>query len=90
MSKSHVVGVSYGPDENTPTIILKGAGTDAEAILAAAKRHDTPVVRAPELARHLYRSPIDTPVSKELFPVMALLLAHVMQADRAQKENVRE
>lgn len=90
MTKSRVVGVSYGPDESSPTIILKGAGTDADAIVAAAKLRETPIVRAPELAEHLYRSRLDAPVGRELFPVMALLLAHVMQADRTQKESAGE
>jgi type III secretion system FlhB-like substrate exporter len=79
-----VVGVSYEPGEMAPTVVLKGAGVGAAAVLDAARRASEapPVVRDPALVDQLYRIPIDAPVGRELFPVMATLLAHVVQLDR--------
>jgi type III secretion system FlhB-like substrate exporter len=87
MSTSKVVGVSYAPQDGAPTVILKGAGADAELLLAQARRDDLPVVHAPALTEQLYRTPLDAPIAKELFPVMAALLAHVLQTDRLNRES---
>jgi type III secretion system FlhB-like substrate exporter len=88
MSTSKVVGVSYAPDSGAPTVILKGAGADADSLLAQARRRDDlPVVHAPALTEQLYRTPLDAPVAKELFPVMAALLAYVLHTDRLNRES---
>jgi len=79
-----VVGVSYEPGEMAPTVVLKSAGAGAEAVLAEARRtrEPPPVIRDAALVDQLYRIPVDGPVGRELFPVMATLLAHVVQLDR--------
>jgi len=79
-----VVGVSYEPGELAPIVVLKGAGESAAAVLDAARRSAEPprVVRDAALVDQLYRIPIDAPVGRELFPVMATLLAHVVQLDQ--------
>jgi type III secretion system FlhB-like substrate exporter len=84
-----VVGVSYELGELAPTVVLKGAGVGAEAVLDAARRESEPppVVRDASLVDQLYRIPIDAPVGRELFPVLATLLAHVIQLDRHLQEN---
>ena len=38
----------------------------------------------PALLQALYRVPMDAPVSRELFPVMAALIAHVLSVDGKQ------
>ena len=88
MSSNKVVGVSYSPEDGAPTVILKGAGADADLLLAQARRRqDLPVVNAPALTEQLYRTPLDSPIAKELFPVMAALLAHVLHTDRLNRES---
>jgi type III secretion system FlhB-like substrate exporter len=79
-----VVGVSYEPGELAPTVVLKSAGAGAEAVLHEARRAAEPplVVRDAALVDQLYRIPIDAPIGRELFPVMATLLAHVVQLDQ--------
>lgn len=79
-----VVGVSYELGQIAPTVVLKSAGVGAQAVLAAARRSpDAPtVVRDAALVDQLYRIPVDGNVGSELFPVMATLLAHVVQLDR--------
>lgn len=84
-----VVGVSYELGELAPTVVLKGAGVAAEAVLDAARRGNEPppVVRDAALVDQLYRIPIDAPVGRELFPVLATLLAHVIQLDRHVQDS---
>ena len=81
-----VVGLSVDVESGAvPTIALKSAGADAAAIVEAAqKRGDVPIVKAPALVQALYRVPMDAPVSRELFPVMAALIAHVLSIDGRQ------
>ena len=85
-----VVGVSYETGNLTPTIVLKSAGVGAEAVLDAARRASDapPVVRDAALVDQLYRIPIDGAVGRELFPVMATLLAHLVQLDRHMQDKV--
>lgn len=82
-----VVGVSYDIDSSdAPIVMLKGAGPEAEQALAHARQlGDVPIVRDPDLVRQLYRVPLDAPIGRELFAVMATLLAHVIQVDRARE-----
>ena len=85
-----VVGVSYEPGVLTPTVVLKSAGAGAQAVLDAARRtvDSPPVVRDAALVDQLYRIPIDGEVGRELFPVMATLLAHLIQIDRHMQEKL--
>jgi type III secretion system FlhB-like substrate exporter len=85
-----VVGVSYAAGELAPTIVLKSAGASAAAIIDAAKRSsEAPaVVRDAALVDQLYRIPIDAPIGRELFPVMATLLAHIVQLDRHMQDKL--
>jgi type III secretion system FlhB-like substrate exporter len=84
-----VVGVRYEMGEFAPTVVLKSAGVGAQAVLDAARSGaDAPaVVRDAALVEQLYRIPIDGNVGRELFPVMATLLAHVLELDRHMNEK---
>jgi type III secretion system FlhB-like substrate exporter len=80
-----VVGVSFDIESGAvPTVVLKSAGADVAAILQAGDRSDVPIVKDPALLQALYRVPMDAPVSRELFPVMAALIAHVLSVDGRQ------
>jgi type III secretion system FlhB-like substrate exporter len=85
-----VVGVSYEAGELAPTVVLKSAGVGAQAVLDAARRspESVPVVRDAALVDQLYRIPIDGAIGRELFPVMATLLAHLVQVDRHMQEKM--
>jgi type III secretion system FlhB-like substrate exporter len=77
-----VVGVKYAPGDVAPTVVLKGTEASADAILRQAEQHENlAIVRDPALVEQLYRVPIDGAVGKELFPVMAVLLAHILHID---------
>jgi type III secretion system FlhB-like substrate exporter len=83
-----VVGVSYEAGDAAPLVMLKAAGADADALLSqASRRDDLPVVRDPALLNQLYRVPMDQPIGRELFPIMAVLLAHVLRLDRQSQEE---
>jgi flagellar biosynthetic protein FlhB len=84
---SKVVGVRYAPGEGAPVVLLKGAGEEAASLLEAASLHETPVVRDPALVDALYRLPTESKITRELFPVMAALIAHVMQIKDAAKDT---
>ena len=84
-----VVGVAYEAGALAPTVVLKSVGVGAEVVLDQARRtpDGPPVVRDAALVDQLYRIPIDAPIGRELFPVMATLLAHVVHLDRNLEEN---
>ena len=89
--KQRVVGVSYDLEDAAPTVILKGAGAEARAILDRARQStDVAVVKDPQLVHELYRLPLDAPIGRELFPVMAALLAHVFHLDALQADGSKE
>ncbi|HEY4211195.1 MAG TPA: EscU/YscU/HrcU family type III secretion system export apparatus switch protein [Steroidobacteraceae bacterium] len=88
MVGKRVVGVSYEKGDTAPVVVVKGAGEAADAVLSQAQRRvDLPIVRDAELVEHLYRVPVDAPIGKELFPVMATLLAHVLFVDGKLREQ---
>jgi type III secretion system FlhB-like substrate exporter len=87
MSNKRVVGISYDLSDDAPVVMLKAAGDDAAVVLDAAARDDIAVIRDAALVEQLYRVPMDAPVGRELFPVMAMLLAHVLQIDKVGKEE---
>jgi flagellar biosynthesis protein len=84
-----VVGVSYELGDLAPTVVLKSAGAGAQSVLDDARRlpDGPPVVRDAALVDQLYRIPVDGDVGRELFPVMATLLAHVIRLDRHLDEQ---
>jgi type III secretion system FlhB-like substrate exporter len=92
VSDKRVVGISYDIDsDSAPVVMLKAAGAEADALLKTANAQDAvPVVRDAALLNQLYRVPMDGPIGRELFPVMALLLAHVLKIDKEKLENRHE
>ena len=94
MSGSHkpvpnrVVGVKLTEESLVPVVVVKAAGDNADRLLSEARAGEVPVVRSAELTSKLYRIPIDQAVTPDLFPMMAALLAHVIQVD--EHRNNRE
>lgn len=89
MVEKRVVGVRYAQDDIAPIVVLKGTDASADLILRQAEKHESlAIVRDPALVEQLYRVPIDSAINKELFPVMAALLAHILHIDGNRQENV--
>lgn len=84
-----LVGLAYAPQEGLPSVMLKASGEQAEKILRERNAAlGPPVVEDRELARALYRLPIDAPIGQELFGVVAALLTHVYAIEaRLEAEN---
>ena len=77
-----LVGLRYEPARGLPSVVLKANGERAEAILARRPAlTSAPVVRDAELARALYRLPIDAPIRRELFTAVAAVLVHVFSIE---------
>ena len=89
MSNDRVIGIGYDLQDPAPTVLLKGSGEQVASLLSAARAADIPIVRDAALAEQLYRVPIDAPIGRELFPVMAVLLAQVLDLDQATEESSR-
>jgi type III secretion system FlhB-like substrate exporter len=89
MTIRKLVGVAFDPQcDAAPAVIVKGAGAEADAAIEQARREaETPIVKDAALVDALYQLPLDSPVGKELFPVMAALLVHVITVDRSRGEQ---
>ena len=88
--RHRVVGVGYDPDSSAPTVVLKASGQDADALLDQARRESKAlVVQDAALVEQLYRVPIDAPIGRDLFPVMAMLLAQVLELDQIERGTKR-
>jgi type III secretion system FlhB-like substrate exporter len=85
-----VVGVSFDAQgHSVPSVVVKGAGADSAELIRAAERAEIPVVHDPALVQALYRVPMDAPIGRELFPVMAALIAHILNVDSAHSGGER-
>ena len=82
MSQDRVIGIGFNLEDPAPTVMLKGSGEQVDPILSAARGANIPIVHNAGLAEQLYRVPIDAPIGRELFPVMAVLLAQVLDLDQ--------
>jgi len=90
MSKKRVVGVSYTEGGAPPAVVVKGSGEAAEAVLNQARaRDDVPIVHDPALVAQLYRVPVDGTIGRDLFPVMAALLAQVLLIDKNRRDSAK-
>lgn len=89
MTNKKLIGIGYDPaTDAAPTIVLKGAGNEAESALAEARRFGgIPIVSDAQLVQKLYRLPVDAPVGRDLFAAMAALLIHVVELDQGRKED---
>ena len=86
-----VVGLKVDFDDGPPKVVLKGSGTTAEHILdKASKMENGPlVVKDKTLFRRLDQLPIDAPIDRSLFQLVALLLVHIYAADAAFSDSIR-
>lgn len=80
-----VVGLKYDPEAGPPTLVLRGAGPTADAVLqsGADRRRPLPVVRNERLLEQLFRMPVDAPIDPSLYELVAILLVHVFAVDEA-------
>jgi type III secretion system FlhB-like substrate exporter len=87
-SPRRLVGLKYEP-EGLPQVVAKASGEAVEEALRrrAAGGRAAPVVRNEALLEELFRLPLDAPIGRELFQVVAVLLAHVLDVEAKLAER---
>jgi type III secretory pathway component EscU len=85
-----VIGIQFTEESLVPIVMLKASGEQAERVVAQANQvNQKPVVSSSPLAQHLYRIPMGDAVTPDLFPLMAALLAHVIQVDKNLQDKLQ-
>ena len=88
-----VVGLKYDAEsaKGAPQVIVKGIGEGAEEILRCRHPvHGPRVIKNDALVERLYRLPIDAEIGKELYHVVAILLAHIFLVEEKAKRGDEE
>ena len=73
-----------------PRVVLKGSGRLADEIVEAGRRQRPalPLVEDELLLDALYRLPTDAEIGRDLFELVAALLAHVYAVDAHRQEEM--
>lgn len=61
--------------KNAPTISAAGEGMTAQDIIALAEQYGVPLYEHPELAEYLSRLPVGTEIPRQLYYVIAEIIA---------------
>ncbi|HTU71068.1 MAG TPA: EscU/YscU/HrcU family type III secretion system export apparatus switch protein [Candidatus Baltobacteraceae bacterium] len=70
-----------------PEVVAVGRGITAETILRIAKEHNIPLYEDPGLVEALARLNVSDFIPRELYSVVAEVLAYVYRVDSAFKER---
>lgn len=74
-----------------PIVLAKGKDLIAETIMSVAAEHDIPILRAPRLARILYRYVgLDQPIPMGLYVAVAKVLGYVFELKRFKEGRSQE
>lgn len=88
MVAKKAVALKYEPGKSdAPTVIAKGRGQLAQAILDKAMEHGVPVQEDASLVEVLSKLDLDQQIPAELYQLVAEILSFVYQADKQAKEN---
>jgi flagellar biosynthesis protein len=74
-------------DSEPPEVVAVGRGITAETIVRIAKEHNIPLYEDPGLVEALARLNVSDQVPRELYAVVAEVLAYVYRVDQAFKER---
>jgi flagellar biosynthesis protein len=86
-----VVGIQYKQGEGLPKVILKGSGAIAEEIINKRNSLNShKVYQDKELVKKLYRLPVDAEITKDLYEIVAIVLAHVFSVNQKLKETTND
>jgi len=72
-----------------PEVVAIGRGINAETIVRIAKEHNIPLYEDPGLVEALARLNVSEFIPRELYSVVAEVLAFVYRVDAAHKERAR-
>ncbi|MBQ8707522.1 MAG: EscU/YscU/HrcU family type III secretion system export apparatus switch protein [Succinivibrionaceae bacterium] len=76
MDDKKVISVSYNQERNAPEVTGKASGLEAEDIIAMAEKAGVYVHQDPVLLSHLDEIPEGSSIPRELYAIMAEILAY--------------
>ncbi|HEX9745525.1 MAG TPA: EscU/YscU/HrcU family type III secretion system export apparatus switch protein [bacterium] len=82
------IALGYDPEiDRAPTILAKGAGPVADAILKIAAEHDIHIHEDPLLARSLYVLELGQEIPEDFYIALAEVLAFVYKLDKKLRDR---
>ena len=76
VTADRAVALEYG-DNHVPVITASGRAAVAEAIIREAEKQGIPVMRDPVLAARLADLPLGTPIPRDVYTAVAVVLSWV-------------
>lgn len=76
VTADRAVALEYG-DNPVPVITASGRAAVAEAIIREAEKQGVPVMRDPVLAARLAELPLGTPIPRDVYTAVAVVLSWV-------------
>ena len=85
----YAVAIAYEPGiYDVPVVVARGADLDALEIRKQATLAGIPVFINPPLARALYKTPLNMPIPREFFGVIAALLSWLQTIEKLKESQV--
>jgi flagellar biosynthesis protein len=84
------VALRYSPEKNNsaPTLVAKGKGALAEAILEKAREHGVPIQEDKSLVEVLSKLDLDQEIPAELYQLVAEVLSFIYRSDARLRDRV--
>jgi flagellar biosynthesis protein len=75
MSNERRAAALHYDKQHAPTISASGEGMSAQEIIALAEKYGVPLYEHPELAKYLCQLPLGSEIPRELYYVIAEIIA---------------
>ena len=83
----HAVGLAYEEStDDAPTVIVKGEGLEADALVRLARRYGVPVVEKSEISELLSGIPLDESIPQDLYEAVAIILSELKSFQDRSKQ----
>lgn len=91
MSIKKVVGISYQPEDGLPRVIVKASGEMASTVEHMFRQQHLKhrVVKDEGLVNSLFRLPMESEISADLYQLVAMLLVHVYSVEAKLKDMAK-
>lgn len=85
----YAVAIAYEPGTyDVPVVVARGADLEAKEIRELATLAGIPIFINPPLARALYKTPLNMPIPREYFAVIAALLCWLQTIEKLKQSQV--
>lgn len=88
--RTEAVALRYDPTDGAPTVVAKGYGTVAEAIIRTAQESQLYVHESPELVGLLMQVKLDSQIPPPLYLAVAELLAWLYALETTEPGTVAQ